>query len=62
MSRLFTHRIVDDVGHAPNPSWGMCTLTICKPLIRSAAQVGDLVDGALPPRVGQRAPVCSSTP
>jgi hypothetical protein len=37
-------------------------LTICKPLIRSAAQVGDLVDGALPPRVGQRAPVCSSTP
>jgi hypothetical protein len=45
MSRLFTHRIVDDVGHAPNPSWGMCTLTIRKPLIRSAAQVGDLVAG-----------------
>ena len=45
MSRLFTYRIVDDAGHAPNPFWDVCTLTICKPLIRSAAQVGDWVAG-----------------
>ena len=45
MSRLFTYRIVDGTGHAPNPFWDVCTLTICKPLIRSAAQVGDWVAG-----------------
>ena len=43
MSRLYTYRMVDDVGHAPNPFWGVCTLTICKPRIRSAARVGDWV-------------------
>jgi len=35
-----------DSGAAPNPFWGVCTLVICKPAIRRAAQVGDWVVGA----------------
>lgn len=35
----------DDAGSAPNPFWGICTLVICKPKVRRAAQVGDWVVG-----------------
>ncbi len=35
----------DDAGSAPNPFWGVCTLVICKPKIRRAAQVGDWIVG-----------------
>ena len=43
--RLFSYCLRYDVGAAPNPYWGLCTLTICKPAIRRAAQVGDWVVG-----------------
>jgi len=45
MPRLFTYTIPFDDGAAPNPFHGMCSLAICKPGIRKAAQVGDWVAG-----------------
>jgi hypothetical protein len=43
MPKLFVYRIVTDSGIAPHISDGYLTLTICKPGIRKAAQVGDYV-------------------
>lgn len=43
--RLFTYCIPVDHGAAPNPYWGVCTLNICKPVIRRVAGVGDWVVG-----------------
>lgn len=43
--RLFTYCIPVDDGAAPNPYWGICTLAICKPVIRRTANVGDWVVG-----------------
>jgi hypothetical protein len=43
--RLFSYCILVDDGAAPNPYWGICTLTICKPVIRRVAEVGDWVLG-----------------
>jgi hypothetical protein len=45
MSRLFTYCIPYDDGAAPNPYWGVCTLVICKPRIRKAANLGDWIVG-----------------
>lgn len=42
---LFSYCIRFDDGAAPNPYWGICTLTICKPLIRRVAKEGDWVAG-----------------
>ena len=43
--RLFTYTIPIDDGAAPNSFWGMCSLAICKPGIRSTARKGDWVAG-----------------
>ncbi|RZS93861.1 hypothetical protein [Aquimarina brevivitae] len=43
--RLFTYCIPVDDGAAPNPFFGVCTLAICKPRIRSVAEIGDWVVG-----------------
>jgi len=43
--RLFSYCIPVDDGAAPNPFWGVCTLAICKPKIRSTAKKGDWVAG-----------------
>ncbi len=43
--RLFSYIVRVDDGAAPNPFHGMCTLTICKPKIRSVAEIGDWVAG-----------------
>ncbi len=43
--RLFTYCIPVDDGAAPNPYFGVCTLAICKPRIRSVARVDDWVVG-----------------
>ena len=43
--RLFSYCIPIDDGAAPNPFWGICTLTICKPVIRRVANVGDWIAG-----------------
>src|SRR6266849_11107089 len=41
MPRLFTYCIPYDDGAAPNPYWGVCTLAICKTVIRRTAKEGD---------------------
>lgn len=43
--RLFSYCIPVDDGAAPNPFWGICTLAICKPVIRRVANVGDWIAG-----------------
>ncbi len=42
---LFSYCIPYDYGAAPNPFWGLCTLAICKPIIRRVAKEGDWVVG-----------------
>lgn len=43
--KLYSYCIRYDTGAAPNPYWGICTLTICKPDIRKTASIGDWVIG-----------------
>lgn len=45
MTRIYSYVLRIDNGAAPNPFWGICTLTICKPAIRRNAQIGDWVIG-----------------
>src|ERR1700678_772059 len=45
MSRLYSYVLRYDDGAAPNPYWGTCTLTICKPAIRRTAQPGNWIVG-----------------
>ncbi len=45
MHRLYSYIIKSDNGSAPNPFWGTCSLTICKPKIRRTAKIGDWVIG-----------------
>ena len=45
MITLFSYCIPYDDGAAPNPFWGLCTLAICKPRIRQAANIGDWIVG-----------------
>jgi hypothetical protein len=44
-STLFSYTLRFDDGVAPNPYWGICTLAICKPVIRRVAKVGDWIVG-----------------
>ena len=43
--RLFSYKMTDDSGFAPNPFWGRLTLATCKPEIREAKRVGDWIAG-----------------
>ena len=43
MPKLYSYCIPVDDGAAPNPFGNICTLTICKPVIRRSALVGDWV-------------------
>ncbi len=43
--RVFSYVVAKDAGFAPNPFRGCCTLACCKPMIRKAARVGDLIFG-----------------
>jgi hypothetical protein len=45
MPKLYSYCIPYDDGAAPNPYWGVCTLVICKPVIRRSATVGDWIVG-----------------
>ena len=45
MTKIYSYVLRMDDGAAPNPFWGLCTLTICKPAIRRKAQIGDWVIG-----------------
>jgi len=42
---LFIYVVRRDLGFAPNPFHGVCTLVTCKPDIRRSAQIGDWVMG-----------------
>lgn len=42
---LYSYCIPIDDGAAPNPYWGVCTLAICKPVIRRNANIGDWIVG-----------------
>lgn len=42
---LYSYVVEHDVGFAPNPFHGVCTLACCKPDIRRKAQPGDIVLG-----------------
>src|ERR1700743_2188386 len=42
---LYSYVLAVDDGAAPNPFGGVCTLTICKPMIRRTAERGDWVVG-----------------
>ncbi|MCC5666380.1 hypothetical protein LC653_21285 [Nostoc sp. CHAB 5784] len=43
--RLFSYCLRYDDGAAPNPFWELCTLAVCKPVIRRVASIGDWVLG-----------------
>lgn len=43
--RIHSYIIDHDLGFAPNPFFGVCTLAACKPKIRKYAQIGDYVIG-----------------
>ena len=45
MGQIYSYVLRYDDGVAPNPYGGVCTLAICKPVIRKKAQVGDWVIG-----------------
>ena len=44
-ARLFVYPITRDLGFAPNPFHGVCSLATCKPKMRKSAVVGDWVLG-----------------
>jgi hypothetical protein len=52
MPTLYSYCIPTDGGAAPNPFWGICTLAICKPVIRRVAQLGDWIVGTGSKEVG----------
>src|SRR5688572_590905 len=43
--RIYTYLLDHDLGFAPNPFHGWCTLAGCKPQIRRTARAGDWVVG-----------------
>jgi hypothetical protein len=45
MPKLFTYCMTNDTGAAPNPFGGVCSLNICKPVIRRVADVNDWIVG-----------------
>ena len=54
--QLFSYVVCYDIGFAPNPFHGWCSLACCKPRIRQKAEIGDFIVGttskvyANPPR------------
>lgn len=43
--RLFSYKMTNDNGFAPNPFYGMLTLANCKPCIRKHKKIGDWIAG-----------------
>lgn len=48
---VYSYVVEHDLGFAPNPFHGVCTLACCKPQVRKKAQVGDYVLGTGAARV-----------
>lgn len=44
-SRLFSYKMTDDSGFAPNPFHGFLTLACCKPFIRKSKKLSDWIAG-----------------
>jgi hypothetical protein len=44
-AKTFIYVVARDLGFAPNPFHGMCTLATCKPKIRNSAKIGDWIIG-----------------
>lgn len=53
VSKLYTYIVRHDIGFAPNPFYGVCTLATCKPRIRRTAAIGDWVAGVGSRQQGQ---------
>lgn len=45
MTNVYIYVISHDLGFAPNPFHGICTLACCKPIIRRTAKIGDWIIG-----------------
>lgn len=45
MQNVYLYVVDRDLGFAPNPFHGVCTLATCKPRIRNSAKIGDWVFG-----------------
>lgn len=45
MASVYLYAVSYDLGFAPNPFGGLCTLACCKPKIRAKAQTGDWIIG-----------------
>lgn len=43
--RLFSYKMTNDTGFAPNPFWGYLTIATCKPGFRRSKRVGDWILG-----------------
>lgn len=52
--KLHSYVVRYDSGFAPNPFWGYCTLSTCKPVIRRKAEVGDWIVGISPKVTGNK--------
>ena len=55
---LSSYIVSYDHGNAPNPDFNICTLAICKPVIRRCAKVGDIILGLSPKRMGNHIVYC----
>lgn len=55
---LFSYIIEHDLGFAPNPFHGACTLACCKPRIRKKAAVGDYILGTGAVKPNLRGHIC----
>lgn len=53
---VYSYIVTHDTGFAPNPFHGVLTLACCKPAIRRAAEVGDVIVGLTPRVVGTLSP------
>lgn len=45
MANVYVYAVSYDLGFAPNPFGGLCSLACCKPKIREKAQLGDWIIG-----------------
>lgn len=52
--KLHTYVIEHDLGFAPNPFFGVCTLACCKPDIRKQARLGDFIMGTGGAKAGRQ--------
>jgi hypothetical protein len=55
---IYSYVIEHDLGFAPNPFHGVCTLACCKPKIRKNAVKGDYILGTGSVQVGLRGHLC----